>query len=360
MTGGAKVTAMPAMLLTLFLVGLDSPIKKDEVVVFLPTVAHRDEQGTTWVLPIHGWIYEPERDSFLRRQALDALRRSLGLSERDAASAVFIDRASRFLVDNERGKEITIRLGARTFTMPPSEPSGHFRGTVRLSAAEANRLAQNGWLTFTAVTPAGDDRAFRGRVQLVEPEGLTVVSDIDDTIKISEVRNPPALLANTFLREFAAAPGMAEFYRGLAGRGPVFHYVSSSPWQLYEPLDEFRRKHDFPAGSFHMRLFRLKITGILVLFASPEEFKPTTIGELLKTFPKRRFLLIGDSGEKDPEIYGALARKHPQQIVGIYIRDVTGEGVDAPRYQQAFADVPRERWQIFRQPKEITVDLPHP
>ena len=63
--------------------------------------------------------------------------------------------------------------------------------------------------------------------------------------------------------------------------------------------------------------------------------------------------LIGDSGERDPEAYGTLARSHPAQIEHIFIRDVTGEKADAARYRAAFREVPAERWKIFIEPKEI-------
>jgi phosphatidate phosphatase APP1 len=68
-------------------------------------------------------------------------------------------------------------------------------------------------------------------------------------------------------------------------------------------------------------------------------------------FPKRRFILVGDSGEKDPEIYGALARSQPGRIVGIFIRDVTGDA--AARYEAAFRGVPRETWAVFKDPAEV-------
>jgi phosphatidate phosphatase APP1 len=77
------------------------------------------------------------------------------------------------------------------------------------------------------------------------------------------------------------------------------------------------------------------------------------IEPLLKDFPDRRFVLIGDSGEKDPEIYGAMARKHPEQIARILIRDVTGQSAGATRYTRAFVDVPKDHWRIFKEPSEI-------
>ena len=95
----------------------------------------------------------------------------------------------------------------------------------------------------------GDTRRFTGRVQLVEPQGRSVISDIDDTIKITGVGDPQAMLANTFLRPLRPVPGMATLYRQWADRGAVFHYVSASPWQLYAPLADFLAAEQFPAGT---------------------------------------------------------------------------------------------------------------
>jgi phosphatidate phosphatase APP1 len=187
-----------------------------------------------------------------------------------------------------------------------------------------------------------------------------VISDIDDTIKVSEVRSKEALLANTFLREYRAVEGMAPAYRPWAAAGAVFHYCSASPWQLYEFLAEFLERTGYPAGTVHLKTFRVKDTSFFNLFASPEEYKRGVIEPILETFPRRRFLLVGDSGEKDPEIYATLARKYPKQVAGILIRDVTDERADAERYRKCFEGLPRERWHIFTDPKElerVTQDL---
>ena len=76
--------------------------------------------------------------------------------------------------------------------------------------------------------------------------------------------------------------------------------------------------------------------------------KLAAIARLMEDFPLRRFLLIGDSGELDPEIYGEVARTRPERVEGVVIRDVTGEGRDAARYARAFEGVAPERWHIFR------------
>ena len=95
----------------------------------------------------------------------------------------------------------------------------------------------------------------------------------------------------------------------------------------------------------------------LKLFDSPERYKLAAIEPLLRQFPNRQFVLVGDSGEKDPEAYGALARKYPGQVRHIFIRDLTGENAEATRYRKAFAKVPDEVWQVFKEPLEIKDSL---
>jgi len=173
----------------------------------------------------------------LRDASLDGLRRLLGLEKDEAETAVFKERARAFLVDNERGKAISIRLADRQYAAGVSGPNGHFQATVRLSAHDVRELERvrdtdDGWLRFEAVTRKEDARVFPGRVLLIDRTGLSVISDIDDTIKISEVADRKALLRNTFLRGFEAVAGMPKLYRSWAKAGARFHYVSASPWQL--------------------------------------------------------------------------------------------------------------------------------
>jgi phosphatidate phosphatase APP1 len=151
---------------------------------------------------------------------------------------------------------------------------------------------------------------------------------------------------------------MPELYREWARAGVVFHYLSASPWQLYGPLAEFRRAEGFPAGLFHLKLFRLKDSTALDLFGSQERYKSGVIERILADFPDRRFILVGDSGEQDPEIYAAAARKHPDQVVRIFIRDAGEVGGDAGRFRAAFDGMPEDRWRVFRIPEELVGALP--
>ncbi len=345
-----------AFLAAMLLTGMgSSPIRRDELVEFYPTVGYRSGDG--WTLPIHGVIYKPKDDSHLRAATIAFFRRLFGLKEGEG-DEVFTKRAKSFVVDNQRGKAISVRLGTKDYPVAPSGANGHFRGTIRLRREEVAALfrapgAETGWITFQAATLPGDDRIFSGRVNLLAGARLSVISDVDDTVKMSQVRDRRELLANTFLREFRPVPGMAEAYRKWAADGAAFHYVSASPWQLYDPLARFLAAEGFPEGSFHLKLFRVKDSSFFDLYTSPEAYKRRTIEPILKAFPGRRFVLVGDSGEKDPEAYGAIARDHPDQIVRIIIRDVTGEPADGERYQTAFRSVKTDRWMVFREASEI-------
>ncbi len=306
---------------------------------------------------IHGSIFEPEENSLKRAALVSLLRRGFGLQNAAPETALFRERLRLFLVDNERDKTIYIQLGKLAYRVGTSDPNGHFSSDLVLKAEEiaalrAARGQSSAHIAITAVTAADDGRDFRGELELIGPEGSSVISDVDDTIKISEVTDHEALLRNTFLREFKAVNGMAEMYQQLASRGASFHYVSASPWQLYQPLSAFMANHSFPAGSFHMKYFRLKDHSALQMLASQHKYKPEVIQKILTDFPKRSFILVGDSGEQDPEIYGGLARKFPRQVAKILIRDVQDLSSYDERFKKAFAEVPLDRWKVTTAPEK--------
>lgn len=337
---------------------LVSNIASDETVIFLPTIALFHAQADVWEIPVHGWIFEPEENSFKRKLGLATLAKAFGLESEDQESEIFKKRARMFLVDNERGKKIYIRIGENTYFAGESSANGHFKETLILSSNDVKKIQsqeqQNSWLHFQAVTAEDEKRVFAGKVLLVPNQGLTVISDIDDTLKITNVLKKKELLKNTFLREFQVVPGMADWYQKIfQKKGAMFHFVSSSPWQLYPDLLSFFTENQFPNPTFHLKHFRIKDSTFFDLFASGEETKPKIIAPILEQFPHRKFILVGDSGEKDPEVYGEMARQYPKQVIHIWIRDVTGDLVESPRYQKAFKDVPAELWQIFKNPEEI-------
>ncbi|KAJ2448384.1 hypothetical protein EV183_005468 [Coemansia sp. RSA 2336] len=170
---------------------------------------------------------------------------------------------------------------------------------------------------------AGRAAEVLGVAHLVEPQGISIVSDIDDTIKASNITAEKRIVLETvFARPLQAVPGMAELYREWYKMGAEFHYVSNSPWQLYPALDEFFHQYRFPSGSAHLRTFDPGDLLSISNYTGTPQLKRSAIEQLLARFPERKFVLIGDSGEQDLETYTELARQHPGRIVRIFIRDL--------------------------------------
>jgi hypothetical protein len=267
----------------------ESDIDTDEVVTLFPALGRQTADGL-WEVPVHGWIFEPEN----RVDTVAWFVKQLGITAPadPAGAALLARRAAPFLVDNERDQRVPIRVGAQVTLSGASHPNGHFFAMLTGVSSPASRAAGGpASLTLHAVTRPGDTRVFRGVAYLLDETGVSVVSDIDDTIKLSHVRDKAELLQNTFLRPFRAVEGMAKLYGAWAADGAAFHYVSSSPWQLIEPLEEFRQAEGFPAGSFHLRTFRLQDESFFSLFESPERHKIAAIGDLIRRYPTRRFVL---------------------------------------------------------------------
>jgi len=353
-------TCLAAAAAALLAQAADSPVKSDESVIFIPKPA-RLIAGNLWEIPIHGWIFEDEMDSAARATLIELFRKKLDVAPAGEEARTLRARARWFVVDNQGGKDLSIRIGDWTFPAGTSGGNGYFRSTVHLKAQQIDNLrrlgiVQGNWLSFHLV--ARDGRTFTGQVQLVEPEGVSVISDIDDTIKLSNVADRHALVENTFTKPFRAVEGMSDLYRRWAEAGATFHYVSASPYQLYVPLREWIEADKFPMGSFRLKEFRWKDETFLNLFAESDKIKSPAVEALLRRYPARRFILMGDSGEKDPEMYGELARRYPKQVQSIFIRQAGDEPIPPSRLEAAFRDLPKGKWKVFRTPAELSADGP--
>jgi phosphatidate phosphatase APP1 len=328
-----------------------SNLKRDQEVVFFPALACRSGSNC-WSLNIHGCVYEPDK----RTIALTLIRAALGLEHVSLTreeDKLFAQRARLFMVDHKGGKKIVVKIGETEFTLPKTGANGDFSTVIQLTDAQVQKLRSLG-SALQAVLPAKDNRVFTGELSFLDDAGTIVISDIDDTIKITQVRDRNATMRNTFLEPFRPVPGMAEVYHAWAQKADAqFCYVSASPWQLYAPLADFIRSNGFPAGVFYLKSFRWKDESFLNLFEGPEKYKLAMIEPLMKRFPNRRFVFVGDSGERDPEIYGTLAREHPQQVGKILIRDVTNEAPDSDRFKTAFHELPPALWKVFHESSEI-------
>lgn len=207
---------------------------------------------------------------------------------------------------------------------------------------------EEGFFHFELPTPGSlvPGRRWQGRLTLLEPSGhdvqetvaglypgpscrFVVVSDLDDTVvrtgARSRLRMTRTVLFNS-AQTRVPMPGIGALYRALeAGRdggedNPIF-YVSSSPWNLYSLFAEFMRHHGVPEGPIFLRDFGFDPGK---LWKEPHEaHKPKQIRRLLELYPDLDFVLLGDSGQKDPEVFRAVAEENPGRIAAVFVRDVT-------------------------------------
>ena len=152
------------------------------------------------------------------------------------------------------------------------------------------------------------------------------ISDVDDTVISTNVTNKlKMILTVILLNEHTRKPfeGVAAFYRALqkgasgSDDNPIF-YVSNSAWNLYSLLVEFLNVQKIPLGPLLLRDF-----GDHLFFSKDhDDHKRSSIKRILETFPHLPFVLIGDSGEQDPEIYRETVKEYPNRIRVIYIRSI--------------------------------------
>ncbi|KAK0710869.1 hypothetical protein B0H67DRAFT_491820, partial [Lasiosphaeris hirsuta] len=198
---------------------------------------------------------------------------------------------------------------SRTIT---TNDSGHFtiRAALDFVPTHVRVLANE---NISAVEP----------IQIIETRGVSLISDIDDTIKRSNIHlGAREIFRNTFIRDLAdlTIDGVQEWYRGLSEMGVKVHYCSNSPWQLFPVLATYFLIAGLPQGTIHLKHYSGMLQGI---FEPVAERKKGTLERILRDFPERKFLLVGDSGEADLEVYTELAVANPDRILAVFIRDVT-------------------------------------
>ncbi len=341
-TRAFRLTLLFIVLTSLFSFAADAwdgdQIDNDETVVFFPSYGYFNLSSSKWIITIQGHIFEPSASSVKRSALMAGFEAYTGSKVQDENE--FWRRIRPLVSDDEGGERVQIKLGGKPYTMPESSAGGRITGKLTLTDNDAKQLMDSaGWITYSATSE--NNRIFTGKIQLIQAEGVSIISDIDDTIKITEVyRGRKTMLINTFSRPLTAAPGMSALYSKLNKSGTRFHYLSGSPWQLFPVLDEFLGFNSFPAGSFNMKEFRANPSSPefwdFIASSSTEELKKGVIKELMTSYPDRQFILIGDSGERDPEVYGWAAGAFPDQVKEIYIRNVTREALENHRMQDSF------------------------
>jgi phosphatidate phosphatase APP1 len=248
-----------------------------------------------------------------------------------------LDTYRRFESDELADVELTLRFRGVEVTTR-SDAEGYYQVRIETPAAAASDEL---WENAVVALADGSLQTPQPVLQIGPRAGIGVISDIDDTILFSSILEWKTAAQLAFLhnaRTRKPLQGVAKLYQALQhgpagdGRNPVF-YVSSSPWNLYDLLEDFIELNAIPAGPVFLRDIGFD-PGKFV--KSPGHgHKLERARELIARYPTLRWVLVGDSGQEDAELYAQAAREFGARIAAIYIRDVDPAG-DDPR--DAFVD----------------------
>ncbi|KAI3402507.2 hypothetical protein KGF56_004599 [Candida oxycetoniae] len=182
--------------------------------------------------------------------------------------------------------------------------------------------------------------------------GIGIISDIDDTVKMTGITGDKRLmLRNLLVEDFESwsIPPIIKWYAELYKKEQVdFFYVSNSPWQLFNSIQSYLRISGLPAGTIHLKKWVGNI--ISSLLEPSQSRKKRTLSKILDDFPEKKFICIGDSGEQDLEAYVDLARAYRNQVISInirYVENTFSDDDDQRIYKEVLRLIARKRKQKF-------------
>ncbi len=262
--------------------------------------------------------------------------RGVSRNERDNLLDNVVNNFKRFNSREIRNAEVAITWGEHTFNRK-TDSEGYFH--VEHHCPPDGHVHSNHGLWQEAEIrvvslPGEESVEVSSYAEVVVPTvaEFGVISDIDDTILQTDVTSRLKLrtMVHTLLKNAGkrhAFSGVSDFYQALSlgpdgeGFNPFF-YVSNSPWNLYDLLLDFLHLNHLPRGPVLLRDFGLPSEDTITSYKT---HKADMVKKILDTYPDFPFILVGDSGEHDTDIYLEAARNNPGRILAIYIRDVQHE-----------------------------------
>ncbi|CAF5025724.1 unnamed protein product, partial [Rotaria sp. Silwood1] len=326
-------------------------ISSDLELMLVPSVAFRYHSATMdltasaqssddWILYAQGWLFKA--NPFRSILATSALSTTAGDAEEI--------RVSYFTASGKKNKPLCIE-GLKREMCAKTDKDGLIKKQFKVSNNDIEQFripgGTGGKVEYTVSTPDKTIQV-KGEIFLCDDNGISIISDIDDTIKITGVTSVRSVIRNTFSGEFKAVPGMSERYRHYESLyNATFHYLTASPDQLYPFLREFFDREQFPLGSYHMRHFTWLDSNFFQFFASKSFIKQKT--NILRMFfqetRSRQFILFGDIYQKDPEIYANIYEEYPERILKIFIR-ISKKKI-TNRLNNVFKHIPKNKWATF-------------
>lgn len=334
-------------------------VSKNDTVWLLDNTAFRTSRLRSWQAEYVAAVFE--RDPKCKvADIVSGIAESIGLADDAAERDTIEERILPFLWDVRIVRIVKVGIQGKDLKLTPTNINGISTEILKIPNADKGTIVRS-----VAKVPAGADGILEAQTFYAGPEGWGILSDIDDTIKVTMTSDPIGIIEKTFVDEPTPVRGMPELYAQIKSYLPddtPWFYLSASPYNLYPFLQEFRNRY-FPPGTLILRDFSWKaITGLLsALTVGTEEYKTDRMRKVNSWFPKRKMIVIGDSTQSDPEAYGEIYRTVPGWIKLILIRkveDVAAVGIadknEPKRFETAFEGVPREAWHVFSEPEECS------
>lgn len=259
------------------------------------------------------------------------------------------ERLRAFIARSIAGAELNIIIGSeskvdqdniKSFKVV-TDVNGHFEADIEVSYKPS----------IVQVQACSDETIFSFQdIMFIPHDGLGVISDIDDTIKLTGVIGDKRQLMTSLLLHDVFSwniPPVVKWYTQLYhDLNLSFHYVSNSPWQLFSVIDKYFKAVKLPIGSVHLKQYTGNIISSLMEPSSSR--KKRALYKILEDFPKKKFICVGDSGEHDLEAYTDLAAAYPNKVTHIYIRYVKDSlsDIDDARILQEVRRMTNERKKI--------------
>ncbi|CAJ2510642.1 Uu.00g062670.m01.CDS01 [Anthostomella pinea] len=338
---------------------LPRPVTSEDTVWLLDNTAYRNEKTGKWEAEYVAAAFS-QHSSCAVIDAVSAIAKKIELEESDPAYSTIEERLRPFVQDIKPGTQVkALYAGEKAMKLGPGGRNGISSDIQKLPDSKDGALLVPSY----AEVPKGANGLLEMKTFYAKPEGWSVISDIDDTIKVTQTSDPIGILRTTFFDTPQVIAGMPELYRYIQSlikdTSPWF-YLSASPYNLYPFLRDFRQRN-YPHGTIVLRDSSLmSIPGLLTtLTLGTEDYKVDRMEKINSWLPKRKMICIGDSTQSDPEAYGEVYRKYPNWVKVILIRkveDIAAIGIEAKnepeRFEKAFKGVPRDVWHVFTNPAE--------
>ncbi|KAJ7504449.1 hypothetical protein B0H11DRAFT_2154582 [Mycena galericulata] len=332
-------------------------------VLNLPTYANWTEQG--WSVLVHGNVFKQPNisqstlddlaNAFLINASVSQLPTSQAAQARNLTAEIYVVQQSNLNVTMTivpLSSDGTTNGTSQNLTVGPTSPEGDFNSPVLIPDPQGQLQSGNEtdviqrMTMHTVGTDTGNATAY-----LVPPDGLTIISDIDDILRVTKIYEPSQGLLNSFARPFTPWMNMPDIYANWSKALPQmhFHYLTTTPEQITRNYMQFIYA-TYPLGSFDTRPLNFSDVSATL------SIRKFLLDRIFQTYPQRKFVLIADTSNSDVmKDYPAMVTDYPGQVQCIFLRNTTAtdSGDQFPYDTSGFKGLNQSMYMFFTVPDDL-------